>query len=51
MHKVNGDIIDHVHVWHAGALEGIFSVGMLFLGWRTLAGARQAIHKVAAAKR
>lgn len=34
-----------------GALEGIFSVGMLFLGWRTLAGARQAIHKVAAAKR
>lgn len=26
----------------SGVLEGIFSVGMLFLGWRTLIGARQA---------
>lgn len=29
----------------AGVLEGIFSVGMLFLGWRTLASARQALQK------
>ena len=34
--------------WHdAGILEGIFSVGMLFLGWRTLSGARKAVQKVA----
>lgn len=32
---------------NAGVLEGVFSVGMLFLGWRTLAGARQALQKVA----
>lgn len=31
----------------AGILEGIFSVGMLFLGWRTLSGVRKAVQKVA----
>lgn len=31
----------------AGVLEGIFSVGMLFLGWRTLSGARKAAQKIA----
>ena len=31
----------------AGILEGIFSVGMLFLGWRTLSGVRKAMQKVA----
>ncbi|KAL0032211.1 hypothetical protein WJX77_011097 [Trebouxia sp. C0004] len=31
----------------AGVLEGIFSVGMLFLGWRTLSGASKAVQKIA----
>ncbi|DBA83447.1 TPA: hypothetical protein ACH3X2_006383 [Trebouxia sp. C0005] len=31
----------------AGVLEGIFSVGMLFLGWRTLSGARKAAQTIA----
>lgn len=34
----------------AGVLEGIFSIGMLFLGWRTLSGARTAMQKVVVAQ-
>lgn len=33
-----------------GILEGIFSVGMLFLGWRTLSGVRKAVQKIAVAQ-
>ena len=39
--------LDSYSVVRAGVLEGIFSVGMLFLGWRTLIGARKAVQKLA----
>lgn len=46
----SGSNLTNTPLHYAGILEGIFSVGMLFLGWRTLSGPRKALQKAATSK-